>query len=122
MNADPQLLVTAFAAQQVVLALVFTLAGFSKMLGGRLMVMFDFLHVPQAMRIVTGAIELAVAIGLMLGFRDPSAAVTAAVSACPLLLGSAIASAVRPAPRESWLSTGLIFVLCLEVIYVHWAR
>src|SRR5687767_444152 len=113
MNADPHLLATAFAAQQLVLALVFTLAGFSKMLGGRLMVMFDFLHVPQAMRIVTGAIELAVAIGLVLGFRDPSAAVIAAVSACPLLLGSAIASAVRPAPRESWLSTGLIFVLCL---------
>lgn len=122
MNADPQLLAAAFAAQQVVLGLVFLLAGLSKMLGGRMMVMFDHLHVPQAMRVVTGAIELAVALGLFLGLRDPSAAVIAAVSACPLLLGAAIASAVRPAPRESWLSTGLIFFLCVQVIYVHWTR
>ena len=99
---------------QVILAVMFVMAGGSKLAGAPAMItLFDAIGVGQWFRYVTGVIELSSAIALLI----PSAAVFGALLLIPTMLGAIVVNLfVVPASPVAPL------VLLLGAAGVAWAR
>jgi len=118
--AEASALALAFAVLQGQLALIFLIAGTSKVLGlSGILAFFDHMRVPQGARVLTGCIEMVVGAGLFYGFHEPSIAVMSALIACPALLGGVISNTTRERGGGAWLATGFMLVLCVLIAYVR---
>ncbi len=119
MNAER--LELGFDLLQAAMAGLFLMAGTPKVLGTwRARAMFDHLRVPQQLMVVVGALEVAVALGLIAGFFNHSISVVAALVACPPMFGAMMTNITRSRRREAWLPTGMLLGLCALLAFVRW--
>jgi putative oxidoreductase len=110
-----------FDALQTGMAVLFLMAGLPKLLGShRARAMFDHLRVPQQLLVIVGTVETAVALGLLIGFRNHAISVVAALVACPPMLGAMLTNIMRSRRREAWMPTGMLLFLCVLLVYVRW--
>ncbi len=119
MNAER--LVLGFDVLQGAVAVLFLMAGAPKVLGTwRARAMFDHLRVPQQLMVVVGVLEVAVALGLCIGFFNHVISVFAALVACPPMFGAMMTNITRSRRREAWLPTGMLLGLCALIAFVRW--
>lgn len=102
---------------QVLLALVFAMAGSSKVFGDPAMVeMFDVIGVGQWFRYVVGALELAGAVGVLI----PHLSGLAALGLACVMVGATLTNAV--VLDASPLSTIGLLVVCALVAWGRWSK
>ncbi|MFB3163447.1 DoxX family protein [Neobacillus sp. 179-J 1A1 HS] len=107
---------------QGILALMFLMAGFGKVTGSKMHVeAFTHWRLPQWFRVVTGIVELAGAVLLIVGYWVPASAMTGALLLAVTGIGG-ILTHVRL--KDSFKDTAMILflaILSFVVLYIYLA-
>jgi putative oxidoreductase len=105
---------------QILLALMFLMAGFSKFKDKRQVEAFEHYGYPQWFRIVTGIVELVGAIGMIVGIWYPMVAHLAGVWLGITMLVAVITHIRAKDPAKMVLFPAILFVLNALVALLQW--
>ena len=106
----------ALIALQTLLATVFLIAGGTKLMGQRMHVQhFAMWGYPQWFRVVTGAVEVTGAAGLIVGIWAPGVAVAAALWLVATTIGAVYTDLFRSTERVNAIAPLVLLVLAASV-------
>lgn len=105
---------------QVVLGLMFLMAGFTKLGAKQQVQAFEHYGYPQWFRVVTGVVELVAAVGLLAGIWYPHLAPLAGLLLAVTMLGAVITHMRVQDPAKATIMPLAFLVLSVLVTIIKW--
>ncbi|MFD0717211.1 DoxX family protein [Paenibacillus sp. GCM10027626] len=105
---------------QCFLIVAFLFSGMSKITGAQMQVQaFKHLNLPQWFRVVTGLVQLAGVVGLIMGFWDKGILSLAALLITCVMAGAVVFHARAKDPAKQYIAPIVLAIIPLILIFSH---